>query len=237
MTCRDASPRFCRALSALALTFFLVSCDDNTPTNGSTTTTTPPTSNASAFLRAAPLTFDARNIDVVIGNQTISALSYPEVSDYIELAPGEYRVQFFPTGNRTAPLGEATVNLTSDEANTVALVGLSTLEVTVFEDDLNGNGSQAGLTMVNTVPDFPAPFDLRLENGNRLFDGVSYLEMTDVTELNAGSYDIELIRGGTNEVVATSMNNNFASGTTYTVFATGSLRRGDVQIVVAANIP
>ncbi len=237
MTSRDASPRFSRALSALAFTFFLVSCDDDMPTSGNTTTTTPPTGSASAFLRAAPLTFDARNVDVVVGNQTISGLSYPEVSDYIELPPGEYRVQFFPIGNRTSPLGEATVNLSSDEANTVALVGLSAVEVTVFEDDRNGNGSEAGLTMVNTVPDFPAPFDLRLENGERLFDGVSYLETTDVTELNAGSYDIQLIRGGTNEVVTTSMNNDFAAGTTYTVFAAGSLRRGDIQIVVASDAP
>ncbi len=236
-TSRDASPRMYQTLSAIALAFFLVSCDDDTPTDGTTTTTTPPTSNASAFLRAAPLTVDAGDVDVVVGNQTISALSYPEVSEYIELSAGEYRVQFFPVGSRTAALGETSVTLSGDESATVALVGLTAPQVTVFEDDRSGNGSEAGLTMINTVPDFPAPFDARIVNGSTLFSGVSYLETTDVNELAAGSYDIEILRGGTNEVVATSMDNSFASGTSYTLFMTGSLRRGDIQVVVASDAP
>jgi hypothetical protein len=225
-------------LSALALAFFLVSCDDDTPTDGSsTTTTTPPATGGTAFLRAAPLTFDARNVDVVIGDQTFSALSYPEVSDYIELDAGEYRVQFFPAGSRTNPIGEASVTLSDDDSATVALVGLTAPQVEVFEDDRDTNGSQAGVTLVNTVPDFPAPFDLRVVNGDTLFSGVSYLGMSEVSDLNAGSYDIELLRGGTDEVVATSMNNNFAAGNSYTLYAAGSLRHGDIQLVVASDSP
>jgi Domain of unknown function (DUF4397) len=240
MTSRDASPRFCRTLSALAFTFFLVSCDDETPTSGgntTTTTTAPPTSSGSAFLRAAPLAFDARNVDVVVGSQTISALSYPEVSEYIELDPGEYRVQFFPAGSRSTSLGEVSVDLDDDEAVTVALVGLSNFQVSVFEDDHSNPGSEAGVSLVNTVPDFPAPFDARVMNGPTLFTDVSYLEATDVREVVAGSYNVELLRGGTNEIVTTSTNNNFASGTNYTLFAVGTLSRGDIQIVVASDAP
>ena len=236
---RGYSRRIPASLSVLALAFFLASCDDDTPTNGNppTTTTAPPTTGGTAFLRAGALTFDARNVDVVVGNQTISALSYPEVSSYLDLAPGEYRVQFFPAGSRTASLGEMSVTLSDDDAATVALVGLSAPQVTVFEDDLDTDGSQAGVALVNTVPDFPAPFDARIVNGPALFNGVAYLDTSDVNDLNAGSYNIELLRGGTDEVVATARNVNLASGVSYTLYATGSLRRGDIQLVVATDNP
>ena len=226
-------------LSVFALAFFLASCDDDTPTNGNppTTTTAPPATGGTGFLRAGALTFDARNVDVVIGSQTISALSYPEVSSYLELDAGEYRVQFFPAGSRTAPIGETSVTLSDDDAATVALVGLSAPQPAVFEDELDTNGSQAGVTLVNTVPDFPAPFDLRVVNGPTLASGVSYLETSDMSDLNAGSYNIELLRGGTEEVVATATNNNLASGASYSLYATGSLRRGDIQLVLATDAP
>ncbi len=228
------------ALFAVALSFSLVSCDDDTPTSGGNTTTTtsaPPTSSGEAFLRAAPFTFDARNVDVVVGSQTISALSYLEVSGYIELDPGEYRVQFFPAGSRTTSIAEISVDLDDDDAVTVALVGLSAPQISVFEDDRSDTGSEAGVSLVNTVPDFPTPFDARVMNGPTLFAGVSYLEATDVTEVIAGDYNIELLRGGTNEIVTTSRNNDFASGTNYTLFAAGSLAHGDIQIVVASDTP
>ncbi|HEY7819445.1 MAG TPA: DUF4397 domain-containing protein, partial [Vicinamibacteria bacterium] len=188
---RHASGRIFALLTLFALSSFLVSCDDDdSPTNGDppTTTTAPPTGGTS-FLRAGALSFDARNVDVVVGDQTISALSYPEVSSYLELDAGEYRVQFFPAGSRTAPLGETSVTLSDDDAATVALVGLTAPQPTVFEDDLDTNGSQAGIALVNTVPDFPAPFDVRIANGDTLFSGVSYLEMSDVSDLAPGSYN------------------------------------------------
>jgi hypothetical protein len=129
-----------------------------------------------------------------------------------------------------------TVTLSDDDAATVALVGLSAPQVTVFEDDIDTDGSQAAVTLTNTVPDFPAPFDLRIANGDTLASGVAYLDSSDVSDLAAGSYNIELLRGGTDEVVATARNVNLASGVSYTLFATGSLARGDIQLVQATDV-
>lgn len=232
-----------RALSAWVLgLLFLTSCDDDPPTgtNPPPTTTVPPSSSIS-FLRAAPLAFDARTVDVVItgsnGDSIIRSISYADVSDYLELSSGDYRVQVFPAGSRRSTIAETSVSLSSDESVTVALVGLSGVDVEVFEDDRVDGSARAGVTMVNGVPDFPAPFDLKIRNGPMLFEGVSYLESTDATELIPGRYDIELRRSGTNEVVLTSTGHQLSAGTTYTVFAAGSLRRGDLQIVVGSDAP
>ena len=234
-----------RAISSLpfVLAFFLASCDDDSPTgsNSTTTTTTAPASSANTFLRAAPMAFDARTVDVVVngasGNQTIGAISYGQVSQYLELGAAEYRVQFFPVGNRTAPLAETTVTLSADQAVTVALVGLSSFDIEVLEDDRIESSASAGVAMTNTIPDFPAPLDAVILNGPTLFENVGYLETTDATEVIPGAYTIQLRRAGTNEPVATSTGHDLAAGTNYTIFAVGSLARGDMRVVVASDAP
>jgi len=227
-------------LSALALFFLLASCDDETPTSGNPSTTTT-TATASAFLRAATLAFDARSVDVVVngtgGDETITGLSYAGVSDYLELGPGDYRVQFFPVGSRRAALAETSVTLSSDEAVTVALVGLSSIEVTVFEDDRIDSSGSAGVTMTNTIPDFPTPLDAVVVNGPSLIQNVGYLETSDAVTVVPGRYDIQIRRAGTDEPVATSTGHDFAAGATYTIFAVGSLTRGDMHIVIASDMP
>lgn len=242
-TRRRARSHACSTLSAFGLAFLLLRCDDDSPTsdNPTTTTTTAPASTASAFLRAAPLAFDARTVDVVVigadRNDTLSAIPYPEVSDYLELGPGDYRVQFFPVGSRRAAIAESSVTLSSDEAVTAALVGLSTMEVTVIEDNQGATASAAGVTMTNAVPDFPAPLDAVIFNGPTLFEGVGYLETTEARELIPGVYDIQIRRGGTDEPVATSTGHQFAAGANYTIFAVGSLAHGDLAIEVATDTP
>jgi hypothetical protein len=159
------------------------------------------------------------------------------VSDYVELSPGDYRVQFFPVGSRRAALAEASVALSDSEAVTVALVGLSAFEVAVLEDERIDSSSSAGVTMTNAIPDFPAPLDLVILNGPALLRGVDYLETSDPAEVVPGRYDLQIRRAGTDEPVATSTGHDFAAGVTYTVFAVGSLTRGDLGIVVASDVP
>ena len=229
-------------LTIFALAVLLTSCDDETPTgsNPPSTTTAPP-STASALLRAAPLAFDAHTVDVVIsganGESTITAVPYPGVSDYLQLSPGDFRVQFFPVGSRRAALAEESVTLSNDEAVTVALVGLSAFDVAVLEDDRIDGSSQAGIMMTNSIPDFPAALDLVILNGPTLFEDVAYLETSGAAELIPGRYDVQIRRAGTDEPVATSTGHDFAAGVTYTVFAVGSLTRGDIGIMVASDAP
>jgi hypothetical protein len=228
-------------LSLFALALFLASCDDDSPTgSNSTTTTTAPASPspANSFLRAAPMAFDARTVDVVVngasGSQTIGAISYGQVSQYLELDAAEYRVQFFPVGNRTAPLAETTVTLSADQAMTAALVGASAVDIAILEDDRIESSASAGVAMANTIPDFPAPLDAVILNGPTLFENVGYLETTDATEVIPGNYTIQLRRAGTSEAVATSTGLDLAAGTNYTIFAVGSLAHGDMRVVIAS---
>jgi hypothetical protein len=229
-------------LTVFVLAILLASCDDDPPTGTNPpTTTTAPASAASAFLRAAPLAFDAHTVDLVItgptGEQTIAGVPYPDVSEYLELSAGDFRVQFFPAGSRRAALAEESVTLSDDDAVTVALVGLSAFDLAVLEDERIDSSSRAGVTMTNGIPDFPAALDLVILNGPTLLQDVAYLETSDAAEVVPGRYDVQIRRAGTQEPVATSTGHDFAPGVTYTIFAVGSLTRGDIGIVVASDMP
>ncbi len=223
----------------MALILLAASCND-TPTSdesSTTTTTAPPSTAGTGLLRAAQLAFDAHSVDVVINGQAemTVTVAYPGVSDYVELVPGEYRVQFFPAGSRRSALMETTLSLAPDEEATVALVGLSSFDIAVLEDNRASASSGAAVTMVNAIPDFPAALDAAIVNGPRLFQNVSYLETSEVAELVPGIYDIEARRAGTDESVATTAGNDFEAGRSYTVFAAGSLTRRDMTLVVASD--
>jgi hypothetical protein len=232
----------CQAGTILSLSFLLfsaVSCNDDTPTSNSSssTTTSAPPSPASAFLRAAQLAFDARTVDLVInGQDAVSGISYPGVSRYVELVPGDYRVQLFPVGSRRAALKETTVTLGPNEAATVALVGLSSFDVVVLEDDRVTGSANARVAMMNAVPDYPAALDGAVVNGPRLFHSVGYLENSDAAELVPGVYDFQAFRAGTQESITVSTRNQLAAGQNYTVFAAGSMARGDITLVIGSDI-
>jgi hypothetical protein len=70
-----------------------------------------------------------------------------------------------------------------------------------------------------------------------LFEDVAYLETSGAAEVIPGRYDVQIRRAGTDEPVATSTGHDFAAGVTYTVFAVGSLTRGDIGITVASAAP
>lgn len=226
------------ALSHLLL-LALVACDDNPPTSpGDTTTTTtaPATTTGSVSLRAAQLTQDGRTVDLVANGQVVAAgVPYERVSPYTSLPPGDYRLQFFPQGNRTEALVETVETLRSNETVTVALGGLSSFQIALVHDDLATRADRARVKLVNGVPDFPAAFDLAVRNGPLVFQDADYLQPTSYQELIPGIYDLVLRRAGSDEVVSGTTGHTFDRTASYTVFVVGTLRRNDIELFVVRD--
>jgi len=216
----------------------LAGCDDDPPPTGSeppSTTTTVPATSAKAYLRGAQLTEDARSVDFVVNGAAVATgIDYGGFGPYAQLDPGEYRVQFFPEGDRGAALIETRVTLASNQVATIAIVGLSFSTVTIFEER-STRSDRARLKMVNTVPDFPAPFDLAIQSGPGLFGGIGYLQTSGIAELIPGVYGFELRRGGTAEELATISGQGLSAGANYSVYAIGSLSRDDIELVVTRD--
>jgi len=231
-----------RMPSSRVLPFFLAlmvaGCNNDPPPAGNDPppgTTTAPPSSAKAHLRGAQLTEDARSVDFVVNGAALATgIDYRGVGPYAQLDPGEYRVQFFPEGNRGAALIETRVTLFSNQAVTIAVVGLSLSTLTVIEER-STRSDRARLKMVNTVPDFPAPFDLAIQNGPGLIGGIGYLQTSGNAELIPGVYGFELRRGGTAEELAVITGQGLSAGANYTVYAIGTLSREDIELLVTRD--
>jgi Domain of unknown function (DUF4397) len=230
--------RLLSCLLPLAAALFAAACDDDPPTGNmpppATTTTAPPAAGG-GFLRAAQLSEDARSIDFVVNGAVLATgIDYGSVGPYAPLDSGEYRVQFFSEGDRTVPIVETRFTLGSNQAVTVALVGESSAAFS-FVHERSTRSDRARLTMVNTVPDYPAPFDLVVQNGPGVFDGVGYLQSSGTTDLIPGVYGFELRRGGTAEEVAAITGQAMSGGANYTVFAFGTLSRDDIELLLTRD--
>jgi Domain of unknown function (DUF4397) len=221
----------------LLLALIVYSCNDDPPPTGNQppTTTTAPAASANGSLRGAQLSEDARSVDFVVNGAALATgIDYGGVGPYAELAPGDYRVQFFPEGVRTTPIIETLLNLGSNQLVTVAIVGESSTTISIVHER-STRSDRARLTLVNTVPDFPAPFDLAIQNGPGLFGGVGYLQTSGTAELIPGVYGFELRRGGTAEEVAVIEGQALSSGANYTIWAFGTLSRDNIELLVTRD--
>jgi hypothetical protein len=178
---------------------------------------------------------DARTVDIVVdGVKVASGIPYPGVGNYVELDAGEHRVQVFQAGKTGVATVETVVLLAGGQSLTVAVVGNDPVELVSIPDGDDTEPGRGRLRLVNTVPDFPASFDLGVVNGPQIVTGVGYLQASGYMSMVAGTYVLELKRGGTSEQVATGTA-DIASSTNNTVFAVGTLARGDIGIVAARD--
>ena len=225
--------------SCLTLLLLLAGCDNgnDSPTSPTPPTTPPPsTPTVGALVRVAHLTIDARIVDIVVNNiRVFRGLDYMDVTNFAELEPGEYRIQLVPEGQISPAVAETTLTFGAGDTITLALVGLDAAQIFVIRDDLSTNPNRARVHFFNAVADFPDGFDLGVINGQILFDDIDYLESSRYAQLIGGLYDLELKRAGTRERNAVSRENRFFRDGVYSVFAVGTLRRDDIEMVVVRD--
>lgn len=229
--------KFAPRILSLLLLLTAVSCnDDPAPTGGSsTTTTTVAPSSARSRLRGAQLSEDARAVDFAVNGAVVgSGLTYGEVSAYTELDPGQYRVQFLESGSPSPALVETLVTISPGQLVTVAVIGMELSTITIVDSGAT-RANRAQLKMVNVVPDYPAAFDLSIQNGPGLFGGIRYRETSGTAELIPGVYGFELFRGGTSESIADIDGEALSSGANYTVYAIGTLARDNIELLVTRD--
>jgi hypothetical protein len=219
----------------VAFAIACASCNDDPPASPDQPPPQPPVA-AGAAIRAAQLTEEAGPVDVAWnGVVRIHGLRYPGVSAYVAVSPGDYRIQFLSEGQGSPALAEMTLSIPSASAYTVAIVGIDETRAVAFLDEPSTNPDRSGVRLYNAVPDYPSSFDLAVINGDVLHRNVSYLEITSVALVIPGFYDFELRRSPYTEVVAEALGKGLDRGANFTVFATGTLRRDDVELILARD--
>jgi hypothetical protein len=190
-------------------------------------------------LRVAHLSPDAPPVDIIVnGNVTLTNVPYTAVSDYLELAAGDYRIQVTPAGDNTTSVIDATVTLRSGNVYTVAATGLLSagdLQPLILRDDLS-LGSGARVRFVHTGADAPG-VDVAVAGGPVLFSDVTFRAASPYGEVDAGTYDLEVRVAGTQTVALEVPGVALSGGTTYTIFAIGLLGDGSLAALPVIDAP
>lgn len=170
----------------------------------------------------------APNVDVFVdGNRALQDVAYKDVSDYLELEPGQHTLQVAPAGQgRDSALIEAQSTLEANTDYTIAAGGTpDSPEAFSFVDENEPpSGDQVRLRAVHLSPDAPA-VDIAAD-GDVLVEGIEFGNASDYVEVPAGSYTIEIRPAGESEAVA-MFDATLDGGTVVSAFAVGLVEAQD----------
>jgi len=194
-----------------------------------------------AGIRVAHLSPDAPTVDVILTktddadvSKTVT-VSFEDVTDYLEVPPGEYEVEIPAAGFST------TVDLDEEDYTAAALGTLGDgpdFTVGLFEDTNGANigEEEARVRAIHASPDAPAVDVTVDDDALTLFEDVAFGDSSGYTVVGAGDYEVEVRpAGGGDPVVEADVTLDGRS--TYTVFAVDFLEDIDLLPVKDAGAP
>jgi hypothetical protein len=160
----------------------------------------------------------------VNGRSLVGELAYGEVSDYQTVSPGTFDVTFRAGDGApgSPPVATAEVTLAPEAAGSVVIAGgPDRTEARAFLDDLSAPApGNARVRLIHLAPGVPA-VDARVREGVRMFEDAVFGEATSYRDLPPGSYDLEMLRAGTDQVLLAVRGVTVQSGSVYTMVGTG----------------
>ena len=172
------------------------------------------------ILHAVP---NAPNVDIYLNGSLIASnLAFGKISEYMQISPGEYEFQLYPTGTYDKPLLSQNIQLISNSNYTVSIVTLAN-NLFLFrlkDDNVPSSKSQSLLRFINLSSNAPL-LSLALPNGVTLFNEAEYLETTGYYQLSPGIYNFEILLGSSQITTKYINNITLDGGKFYTIYIIG----------------
>lgn len=180
-----------------------------------------------AMVRVVHASPDAPAVDVYVnGNAAFTNLTFPNATDYAELAPGTYNINVFASsakGAGTPAIAMPNTTLEAKPYTVVAIGKLADIKPLVLVDNLTKPAAgKAHVRFVHASPDAPA-VDITTSDGTVLFPNIAFGKATDFTPVAAGTYHLQARAAGTTTVALDVPGVQLQDGGIYTIFATGLL--------------
>ncbi|WP_191565366.1 DUF4397 domain-containing protein [Metabacillus idriensis] len=165
---------------------------------------------------------DAPAVDIYVnGKLTLQNVKFKQISDYLQLPAGQYRIDLYAAGTTNRPVLTDMYMLLPGITYTIAAAGnLSALRLIPFVDRTFVAAGESSVKFIHLSPDAPA-VDVAVKNGDILFKNVPFLEATKNVKVEPGRVDLEVRIAGTDNVVLTVPKVQFKADTAYTIFAVG----------------
>ncbi|KFM99847.1 DUF4397 domain-containing protein [Bacillus clarus] len=175
-------------------------------------------------------------VDIIVnGQKVIKNISFKQISPYLSLTQGQYRVDIVPVGNET-PLFSALVPLMGNHAYTLAAIGSDNhIQLQPILDNTHLPSGQAKIRFAHLSSDTPV-INVSLKDGDHLFENVLFKQITEYLQVSPGTADIEIPLADTKEVVITIPKVIVEPNTIYTISVVGySTKEPKLEAVLLTN--
>jgi hypothetical protein len=139
----------------------------------------------------------------VDGNQVADGVAFKTVSGYLNLPAGTHTFAVKPAGDTgSAYLLSAEAGVQANNAETIAAVTTRDgLAVTVYDDALATPPPGKSLVrFIHSAPDIAA-VDIAIEGGPVVASAVAYATATEYSAIDPGTYTVDVLESGTQNVV------------------------------------
>lgn len=192
-------------------------------------------------IRIAHLSPDAPAVDIYVNGAAsgIQTLAFQDISGWVELPAGTYRVAVVPAGAPIdqAAIGPVSLNLPANGWTTVAAIGSlanGSLRPAVYREDVSRLAAdQARVTVFHGIEDAPA-VDVMLADGTKLVRNLAFGQGRTIT-VPAGTYDLQVVpAGATSPVVINLAGTTLDAQKFYFVAASNRLAAPQVALSVVS---
>jgi hypothetical protein len=192
-----------------------------------------------AKVRVGHFSPDAPAVDVYAnGGAILTDVAFSELSEYLEVPGGTYTIEVVAAGADPADgavIGPVDLEFAAGTMTTVAATNaLASIEAQVLVDEPNPQDGIAQVRVLHFSADAPA-VDVALDGGDVVVENLAYPDAAGYLDLPEGEYDLEIRPTGTTDVAFDIDPLPLAGGTSYTVFAIGSLADGSFTVLPAVD--
>lgn len=185
---------------------------------------------------------DAPAVDIYVDGEKVggelAGLEFGDLSDYVALPGGTYDLKVCAAADATVcPIEADGVQLDPGTMYTIAATNaLASIEAQVITDDPAPVMGKAEVRVVHFSADAPAIDVLTQDGATAVVDALAYPNATDYMTLDPGAYDLKVCADADNSVCPVDPDAlDLAGGTSYSVFAIGSLEDETLTAVVAVD--
>jgi hypothetical protein len=189
-------------------------------------------------LHASP---DAPDVDVYVNGDkvdTLSGLSFGDLSAYVAVPGGTYAIKVCATADPTlCPIDVPALAIAAGTHYTIAATNvLASIEAQVLVDDPDPTSGKAQVRVAHFSADTPAVDVLTQDKSAKVVENLAYPDATDYLTLDPGSYDLIVCASADDTVCPLDPGAvDLAAGTSYTVFAIGSLTGDTLTAAVGVD--
>lgn len=138
---------------------------------------------------------DAPAVDVIVDGAVVASnLTFGQTTDALAISPNEHRIQVVPAGSGAdSAVIDTEFDPEGGKTYIIAAAGfLNEIEAKIWDVDQGDlDSGTSRLRMIDLSPE-DANVDLYVTGGDQLFGDLEFGEASDYTDLDAGTYDLEV---------------------------------------------